>query len=353
VLTLAGDSTAGVNPDFYELMDNYCIRISTGAPVPDTADAVVQVEDTELLQKTEDGKEEKKIKILKKPTVGQDIRAIGSDIQENSIVLRKGTRIGPSEMGILAAVGATQFQVYRKPIVALLSTGNELQSPTEPLVKGKIRDSNKTTLDALLREAGFNIVDIGVAKDTPDEVYQKLLHGLSVASVLVSTGGVSMGERDFLKEVLSKDFQAKIHFGSVLMKPGKPTTFATCNFNGIKKFIFSLPGNPVSALVTSHLFLIPACRQLAGFQNPLYNTIQAKIENNFKLDLIRPEFHRVRVFWTPNNPIPVAESTGNQISSRLLSCNSANGLLILPQGTQDDLEAKAGSIMDVLMISFT
>jgi len=161
-----------------------------------------------------------------------------------------------------------------------------------------------------------------------------------------------MGERDFLKEVLNTEFGAKIHFGSVLMKPGKPTTFATCMFEGVKKFIFSLPGNPVSATVTSHLFVVPACRKLSGFSNPFHTTIKATVGKDVKLDISRPEFHRVRVYWTPESPIPIAESTGNQISSRLLSCNSANGLLILPPGTQGNLEIKAGSVWDVLMLSY-
>ncbi|CAG7720845.1 unnamed protein product, partial [Allacma fusca] len=215
-LAVVGDSTAGENPDKFIVEKGFCVRISTGAPVPNGANAVIQVEDTELVETSPDGKEEKTIKILKQPQLGQEIRQIGCDIPENEKVLFKGTRLGPAELGILAAVGVHKFMVYKKPRIALLSTGNELISPFEPMEKGRIRDSNKTTLNAVFTEGGFQTIDIGIARDTPQEVLLKLIEGMENADIVVSTGGVSMGERDYLKQVLTLDLKAKIHFGSVL-----------------------------------------------------------------------------------------------------------------------------------------
>jgi gephyrin len=283
----------------------------------------------------------------------QDIRGIGSDIRENEKVLHKGTRLGPSELGVLASVGCDKFLVYKKPIVGILSTGDELQGPSGPLETGRVRDSNKTTLEALFEEAGFGTVDLGVARDEPDEIYRQLVMGIKIADVVVSTGGVSMGERDYMRQVLETDLKATIHFGSVLMKPGKPTTFATLFFGGTKKLIFGLPGNPASATVTAHLFVLPACRKLSGSQATSLPVIRATVDRDLKLDPTRPEYHRAHVSWSAESPdgLPLARSTGNQISSRLLSCNTANALLILPQAGTEVPGVKAGDVVEALMIS--
>ncbi|CAL8104514.1 unnamed protein product [Orchesella dallaii] len=353
LLQVRGDSTAGESPDKCHVEEGFCIRVSTGAPVPPGANAVVQIEDTELVERTEDGNDEKVIRILKSASKGQDIRPPGSDIPANELILPKGTRLGASELGVLAAVGRPQFSAYRKPIVGLLSTGNELQSPHDMVLeKGKIRDSNKTTLESLFQKEGFQTLDIGIAKDTPDAVYQKLVEGLKKSDVLVCTGGVSMGEKDYLKRVLVTDLGATIHFGAVLMKPGKPTTFATCTLNGNKKLIFGLPGNPVSATVTSHLFVIPALRKLSGWDTPLYPAVKVQLEKDIKLDPARPEYHRVTLNWNTETGVPLASSTGNQISSRLLSCNTANALMLLPKaGEFPNGIATAGSLMTAHLLS--
>ncbi|KAG8232680.1 hypothetical protein J437_LFUL009927 [Ladona fulva] len=333
------------------LMPGECMRINTGAPLPPGADAVVQVEDTSLLREADGGRLEVEIEILWAPSKGQDVRQIGSDIALGERVLLKGTVLGASELGLLATVGATCVLVYRLPVVAILSTGNELQEPwAGPLHPGCIRDSNKTSLMALIgNKNGFHIVDAGIAQDSPEVLLPYLRSALSSADVVVSTGGVSMGDRDYLKDVLQADVGAKIHFGRVMMKPGKPTTFATCEYEGKKKLVFGLPGNPVSAMVTCNLFVLPALRKMAGHPSPLCTVIRALIEKDIKLDP-RPEFHRVLLSWKPGISIPIARSTGNQISSRMLSLASANGLLILPPRTEEKTYLPAGSEVDAMVV---
>ncbi|KAL3873898.1 hypothetical protein ACJMK2_036977 [Sinanodonta woodiana] len=345
---VAGDSTAGDMPSF-EVVEGYCIRINTGAPVPKGADAVVQVEDTLLLRAGDGGQTELEIKIMKAPTVGQDIRPIGSDIPKGEKVLAKGQRLGPSEIGILATVGVAEVRCFRQPVVGVMSTGNELLEPGEPLQDGKIYDSNRGTLLAQLQEHRYACLDLGIAKDSPDAVLELLKRSLKEADVIVTSGGVSMGERDLLKQVLETDLKAKLHFARVFMKPGKPTTFATLDYNGQKKLFFGLPGNPVSAIVTCNLYVIPALDKMAGKQNPHRTIIKAKVDATIKLDP-RPEYHRVILTWSPDSPIPVATSTGNQISSRLLSMCTANGLLMLPPKSEEVSEIKMDTLVDVMII---
>ncbi|KAK7476221.1 hypothetical protein BaRGS_00032497, partial [Batillaria attramentaria] len=198
----------------------YCMRINTGAPLPPGADAVVQVEDTRLVLASDDGGEELEITILSEPKPGQDIRPVGSDIAKGQQVLCRGQRLGPAELGLLATVGVAKVQCYRKPVVAVMSTGNELVEPGQALREGKIRDSNRTALIAQLKEAGLTALDMGIAPDSPDSLLQMLNRAVEKADMVVTSGGVSMGDKDYLKQVLEVDLKAKIHFARVFMKPG-------------------------------------------------------------------------------------------------------------------------------------
>ncbi|PSN49099.1 hypothetical protein C0J52_13643 [Blattella germanica] len=262
------------------LQPGQCLRINTGAPVPLGADSVVQVEDTKLLQEADDGKTEVEIEILVAPKMGQDIRPVGSDMAQGQLVLPRNSILGPSELGLLATAGVTTVLVHRLPVVAVLSTGNEVQDPTKPLEEGHIRDSNKTTLLSLMKEHGFPTVDCGIARDNPESVVSKLREALGASDLVMTTGGVSMGEKDLLKDILVADFGAVIHFGRVKMKPGKPTTFSTLVYEGKKKLVLGLPGNPVSATVTSHLYVLPALRKISGFLSPLGTVIKATAQSN-------------------------------------------------------------------------
>ncbi|XP_031549528.1 gephyrin-like [Actinia tenebrosa] len=167
------------------------------------------------------GKTEVKVKILSTPKVGQDIRPIGFDISSGELVLSKGEVLGPAELGLLATVGVTQVSVFKKPKVAILSTGNEIVQPTGSPKAGQIRDSNKTTLTAAVKKEGFDVIDLGIARDNPESLEATLTKGLSEADVVISSGGVSMGEKDLLKPVLEDKLGATIHFGRVFMKPGR------------------------------------------------------------------------------------------------------------------------------------
>lgn len=347
-----GASIAGSQPAEVNVESGFCARISTGAPLPPGTDSVVMVEETKLISASEDGSEEFQIEIMAPVKYGQEIRPIGCDIKEGEIVLEQGTILTPTDVGILATVGQTKIKVYALPILAVLSTGNELQESQADLQRGRIRDSNRPALLSFLKQQGFPVVDAGIAEDHPEALYQRINAVFEKADVLVSTGGVSMGEMDLLRHVLVNRFGAVVHFGRVDMKPGKPTTFASCEHDGKKKFVFALPGNPVSAIVTCHLYVIPACRKLSGRKRYLSTTIKAELSSStgyIPLDF-RPEYHRVNVQWHHEKSTPYAMSTGNQQSSRLLSMNRANGLAILPSKTTEMSSISNGTIVDVIVI---
>ena len=332
------------------VISGHVMRITTGAPVPPGADAVVQVEDTELLESDNDGQIERKIKILPSPIiVGQDIRPIGFDVKKGQQVLSCFERLGPAELSLMASLGLTDVEVFQKPRVGVLSTGNEIVKPSEVIKAGQIRDSNKIALKSLINSHGFEVIDLGIAADTPQDLESKLSLGLEKADVIVSSGGVSMGEKDFLKPVLEDLLGATIHFGRVFMKPGKPTTFATITKDGVTKLMFALPGNPVSAMVTFSLFVLPALRKMAGFRCPELTKVKARLPQAVPLDM-RPEYHRVVLSWKSGEAIPSAVSTGSQCSSRLLSMRTANALLVLPPRSDNLTRIEAGEIVDALII---
>ncbi|KAG7509195.1 gephyrin isoform X2 [Solea senegalensis] len=239
---IIGESQAGEQPT-HTVMPGQVMRVTTGAPIPCGADAVVQVEDTELLRESEDGTEELEVRILVQARPGQDIRPIGHDIKRGECVLAKGTHMGPSEIGLLATVGVTEVEVQKFPVVAVMSTGNELLNPEDDLHPGKIRDSNRSTLLATIQEHGYPTINLGIVGDNPDDLLNALNEGISRADVIITSGGVSMGEKDYLKQVMDIDLHAQIHFGRVFMKPGLPTTFATLDIDGARKLIFALPGS--------------------------------------------------------------------------------------------------------------
>lgn len=343
---LARSSNPGQDCQDACLKSGCCVRISTGAAVPPEADAVVQIEDTELVEN--DGELETVISILKAPQPGQDIRPVGSDISVGQLLLAKHTSLGPVELGLIASVRCTTARVFIPPRVAIMSTGDEVVDPASckserPL--NSIYDSNRTLLQSLLVNFGEPL-DLGICQDTPDSVYTFICRGLDEADVLITTGSVSMGERDLIKRILVQDFKATIHFGRVNLKPGKPTTFATCIHKSKKKFIFALPGNPVSAYVTFQLFVQPALRLLKGEQITnnneertlftLHRTIPCRLMLSdpgkpYKLDKERPEFARCRIEFDTNKQQAEAWLTeSNQISSRLLNSRQANALVLLP-----------------------
>ncbi|OMO71133.1 hypothetical protein CCACVL1_18422 [Corchorus capsularis] len=312
--------------------------VTTGGPIPDGADAVVQVEDTEQVKAP--SVESKRVRILVQTNKGVDIRPVGCDIQKGEVVLKSGERIGASEVGLLATVGVTMVKVQPTPTIAVLSTGDELVEPTTgSLSRGQIRDSNRAMILAAATQEKCTVLDLGIVGDDKEELERILDSAFSSnINILLTSGGVSMGDKDFVKPLLEK--KGTVHFNKVCMKPGKPLTFAEIYSNRpenaqVKKVLaFGLPGNPVSCLVCFHLFVVPTIRHLAGWANSHPLRVQARLKQPIKTDPVRAEFHRATIRWEVNdgsgNPGFVAESTGHQMSSRLLSMKSANALLELP-----------------------
>ncbi|KAJ1961648.1 hypothetical protein IWQ62_003795 [Dispira parvispora] len=363
------------------LEPGHIMRISTGAPVPHGADAVVMVEYTSLVTSTADHHEETTVRIDYTSQPGENIREVGSDIPVGHPVLSSGQVISSlgAELGLLGSLGITQVSVYRQPVVGVFSTGCELittsADTTGPLPPGKIHDSNRPALIAVLQNHGFKVVDLGIVSDERRDLVQFFQTHTQVSSpvdVLVSTGGVSMGEKDLLKSVLTDDLRATIHFGRVFMKPGKPTVFSTLETGSSadddhdcrRRVIFSLPGNPVSALVTCHLFVIPALRRMAHLPNPEFPTVMAKLQHSITLDT-RPEYHRAIVLsytdhdqnsstpgLTVSHPAPLLaySATADQRSSRLLSFVHCNGLLVLPAKSNEQAVLQPGCDIQVILL---
>ncbi|KAL9024187.1 MAG: hypothetical protein Q9196_006702, partial [Gyalolechia fulgens] len=249
-------------------------RITTGAPLPPKATSVVMVEDTVIRSVTGSGQEEQEVEVLTDAVKeGENVREVGSDVKAGSIILRKGEEISATggELGLLASVGKKLVQVYQKPLVGVLSTGDEIieHNRSGSLRLGEVRDTNRPTIMAAVTGWGFEVVDLGIAKDKQGSLEQSLRDAMRKVDVIITTGGVSMGELDLLKPTIERSLGGTIHFGRVSMKPGKPTTFATVPFKNNTgdpetRLIFSLPGNPASAIVTSHLFVLPSLQQACG-----------------------------------------------------------------------------------------
>ncbi|KAI9574318.1 MoaB/Mog domain-containing protein [Boletus coccyginus] len=339
-------------------------RVNTGGPLPAGTDTVIMVEDTELVSTVKDANggnlEESQVKTLVQVPAGENTRQPGSDVRTGDLVLQKDdviTSLG-GEVGTLSFVGRKEVKVRRKPVIALLSTGNEildLQSPN-PLPSdgwGGIYDTNRPSLQATLEGMGYTVVDLGIVPDDVDAHVQAITKGLQESDLLLTTGGTSMGASDLLKPVIERRFEGTIHFGRVSMKPGKPTTFASIpvpDKKGGRKFLFALPGNPASALVAFHVFVVPALRRLGGW--PLERCqlprVKVQIQNSMRLDL-RVEFHRVVVKATPDGL--KAYSTGGQRSSRVASLSGANALVQLPTPQfGGPLQLQAGEWVDTVII---
>lgn len=290
-------------------------RIMTGAPVPPGADAVIMVEQTE----ERDGV----LKVQRAAGQGENIHVVGQDIGRGALVLARGTRLGAAEVGLLATVGQVRIVTYRRPLVAVLATGDEVHEPDSAPGAGGIRDSNRYALLAAAREAGCETLSLGIARDDVDVQRRAILAGLERADVLLTSGGVSMGTRDLIKPLLAE--LGTLHFGRVAFKPGKPTTFATVR----DRLVFGLPGYPVSSLVSFEVFVRPALRRLQGDGRPERPRVRVVLREPIKAPADRPEYQRATITWEEGRL--VARGTGAQGSSRLLSLRGANALLLVPQ----------------------
>ena len=289
-------------------------RIMTGAPVPEGADAVIRVEDTRT--------EGKHVRIVQPVEAGEHIRLRGEDIRAGNVVLAQNSTIGSAEVGLLASVGRSHVQVYQQPRVAILATGNELADLGEALSPNKILNSNGYAVAAQVIEAGGVPVLLGVAKDTREELSDRLTQGLSADLILIS-GGVSVGAYDFVKDVLER-LGVSMAFWKVAMKPGEPLAFGTLQ----AKPIFGLPGNPVSTMVTFEQFVRPALRKMQGHSLLFRPVIEAVVMERITKKPGKTHFVRAVVRKTGDRH--EVWTTGSQSSGVLTSMVRANGLLIFP-----------------------
>jgi len=292
-----------------------CIRIMTGAPVPRGADAVIPVEDT----KEENGF----VSVLKTLSAGENIRRAGEDVKKGERVISTGDLIRPAEIGMLASVGRSFVAVYQMPLVAILCTGDELVDVDGDLGQAKIVSSNSYTLAAQVKDCGALPVQLGIAGDRKEEIKEKLLQGLR-ADVLISSAGVSMGDYDFVRDVL-KELGAEMIFWQVAMKPGKPVAFWMFD----KKPVFSLPGNPVSSMVSFEQFVRPALLKMMGHRQIFRPIIGATLKDDIRKEPGRRHFIRGAVSLGKDSfDVTVVGSQGSGI---LRSMVRANGLIIIPE----------------------
>ncbi|QTL94283.1 molybdopterin molybdotransferase MoeA [Aeromonas jandaei] len=311
-LIMAGKAFAG-QPYQGEWPAGHCVRIMTGAPVPEGTDAVVMQEETQA-----DGD---RITFLTQPEPGQNIRRAGSDIGKGACVLQAGTRLTPREMPLLASLGIATVPVRRPLKVAIFSTGDELKPVGTPLAHGDIYDSNRYGVRAMLARLGCDCLDLGIIPDDPAQLRAAFIRADEEADVLITTGGVSVGEADFTKQLL--DELGEIGFWKLAIKPGKPFAFGRLP----RAWFFGLPGNPVSAMVTFDQLVQPALAKLAGqrFERPLQ--LQAVTTEQLKKSPGRLDFQRGILSQGPNGL--EVRSTGSQDSAVFSSLSRANCYIIL------------------------
>ena len=339
-----GEVAAGSMPD-KELELGTAIRIMTGAPLPKGADAVVQFEDTDEVTRKASGEDSCLIGILRQVERGLNVRCKGEDIAKGALILRRRTMLRPSEIGVLASLGCPTALVIRRPIVSVLATGDELIDIAQPLPPGKIYNSNTYTIAAEVLHYGGIPKILGIGRDSVQSLNEKIGEGLD-SDMLITSGGVSLGDYDIVKDVLAK--RGEIAFWTVCMKPGKPLAFGVIRSGEKKVPHLGLPGNPVSSMVTFEQFARPAILKMLGKENLTKPTIQAVIED----DVMNTDGRRIyaRAIVTKQSGQYHASLTGPQGSGILTSMAKANGLVVIPENIG---RVKAGDIVQVQMLDWS
>ncbi len=325
VLSVVETIAAGYAPT-KQVTAGQASRIMTGAMMPEGADAVVMQEVTQ-----QDGDE---VKIFESIDKTGNVRFTGESVAEGQQVMGKGKHLRPPEVAMLASLNRPEVTVYRKPTVAIIATGDELMLLGEPLEPGKIRESNRYGLYAQVEEAGGVPIDMGIAPDDEAEIERIFRAALAKSDALITSGGVSVGEHDFVKNVLEK--LGEVNFWRVAMKPGKPQAYGISD----GKPIFGLPGNPVSSLVVFELFVRPALLKMAGYTELLRPTFKATLTENITNKDGRVNY--MRAILKESNGQYTAETTGPQGSGILHSLVLANGLITIPSG----VTLQAGEAVD-------
>ena len=353
-LRVLGESAAG-RPFDGTVEPGTAARLLTGGVVPDGADTVVMVE--EVVEAGES------VTVPGGLQPGVNFHRPGVDVKKGELVLKAGSGLGPAEIGLAAALGWPELEVHRRPRIALMSTGDELvEVGTEPR-RGQIADSNRWALLAALREAGAEVELLGIAPDEAEPLRKLVESALREADVLVTSGGVSVGTHDLVKPLLES--LGTVHIGRVKLKPGKPFTFATIPgratipglpsipplpspppAGGREKLAFGLPGFPVSSLVTFEVFVRPALRKMQGYAQLHRPALPVRLAYDAKASGDRTEYQRVTLHREGKEL--VAETTGSQSSSRLMSLAGAHALVRVPPGDQG---FKAGTVVEAMILS--
>ena len=346
-LRVIGQVAAGQLPQ-NEVVPGTAVRIMTGGPIPPGADTVVPFEDTDEYDLKSSGmglSDIAEIKVNIGASEGSNVRPAGQDISKGQTVLKKGMLLRPSEIGVLASVGRDMVEVVRRPVVAVIATGDELMEPGGPIAPGKIYDSNSYSVTAAVLRYGGVPRFLGIARDNLESMNAKLEEGLD-ADLLLTSAGVSRGDYDIVKDLLAS--RGKVAFWSVRMRPAKPLAFGVFPRPGGRQVPHvGLPGNPVSALVAFEELVRPAILRMLGRTDLEKPTIRAELEE----DVVNTDGRRVfaRVVVTRRDGRYYACLTGDQGSGVLTSMALANGLAICPE---DVPRMKAGEEVDVQMLDW-
>jgi molybdopterin molybdotransferase len=333
-LQVIGGVAAGYVAD-KQVQEGTAMRIMTGAPVPPGADSVIQVELTHS-----DGPNSEWVEILQEVAIGNNIRPAGEDIHAGQVVMHAGTEIGPWEISILATLGYATVPVYRRPRVAILSTGDELIDVEEPLSPGKIRNSNSYLLAAAARRVGATVHRLGIARDTVVSLREKFAEAVTCDLILTS-GGVSVGDFDLVKDIMQE--QGSMNFWRINMRPGKPVAFGQVQ----QIPLLGLPGNPVSSAVTFELFARPVIRKMMGHTRLQRQQVEVIVEDGVQDRAMRR--HYVRAFVELRDGRFIAHTTGNQGSHVLTSLLHVNAFVIVPEG---GVTVKPGDTAKAMMLEW-
>ncbi len=330
----------------HEVVSGTAVRIMTGAPVPEGADSVVQFENTDEAKRKANASDQPatRVGVLSEAKDGLNIRKAGEQISKGSTALKKGTVIRAAEIGMMASLGYGQVKAIRRPVVAILSTGDELVEVDKPLPEGKIHDSNAYSIASLVRRYGCIPRMLGIARDNEESLVSKLKQAQG-ADMLLTTGGVSMGDYDMVKDILDRD--GEMVFWKVRVKPGKPLAFG--KIKGKDKSIphLGLPGNSVSCMVSFELFVRPALLKMMGKKNFAKPAVEAILEDTVKNDAGRRIYDRAII--ERRNGHYYARLTGPQGSGILTSMSMANGLVII---SEDRKTVNKGETVQALMLDW-
>ena len=347
-LMVVGEVAAGSVPT-KKVGSGTAIRIMTGAPLPEGADSVVRFEDTDEVSRKSSGGGPSQIGILCQAKKGVNVRCRGEDIARGGLILKAGKVLRPQEIGVLASLGRSNALVIRRPVVAIIATGDELIGVDQPLTPGKIYDSNTYTIAAEVSRYGGIPKILGIGRDSVQSLTEKIDEGLD-ADMLISSGGVSKGDYDMVKDVLAE--HGEVGFWTVAMKPGKPLAFGVMKkMEGGRREKkvphLGLPGNPVSAMITFEQFARPAILKMMGKKNLAKPAIRAIIED----DVVNTDGRRLfaRVSVTRRGGQYYASVTGPQGSGILTSMAKANGLAVIPESSRG---VKAGDMVVVQMLDW-